>query len=174
VILPVHLGSLVPATKATAKQSATARLKGRRVLVVDDEEPVLQMIARALESTLGCHVERARNGVEAQAALKQAEFTLVLSDVRMPSMNGVELLGWLTAHRPDVLRKTIFMTGDGSSSALNVDIERARRPLIQKPFALAALLDVVLPILGDGEPPRDSKTHVRASTSPVSSSGRFE
>jgi signal transduction histidine kinase len=155
VILPVHSGSLAPASEVNVMKSASATLNGHRVLVVDDEEPVLQMIARSLESTLGCHVERARNGIEAQAALKRAEFTLVVSDVRMPSMNGVELLGWLTEHRPDVLRKTVFMTGDGNSSALNVDIERARRPLIQKPFAFATLLDVVLPILADSEPPRD-------------------
>jgi DNA-binding NtrC family response regulator len=136
-------------TNANFNKTASAALKGHRVLVVDDEEPVLQMIARSLESALGCHVERARNGIEAQGALTRAEFALVLSDVRMPSMNGVELLGWLTEHRPNLLRKTIFMTGDGSNSALNVDIERARRPLIQKPFALATLLNAVLPILAD-------------------------
>jgi hypothetical protein len=45
--------------------------------------------------------------------------------------------------------KTIFMTGDRSDSALNADIERARRPLIQKPFALTTLLHVARQILFD-------------------------
>jgi CheY-like chemotaxis protein len=107
------------------------------------------MIARSLESKLGCRVERARNGVEAQAALKRADFALVLSDVRMPLMNGVQFLRWLTEHHPDVVGKTIFMTGDRSDSALNADIERARRPLIQKPFALTTLLHVARQILFD-------------------------
>ena len=75
------------------------------------------------------------------------EFALVLSDIRMPSMNGVQFLEWLTAHRPDLLPKTVFMTGDGRSSDLNAKIESAGHPVLRKPFTLDTLLKVTTGIL---------------------------
>jgi two-component system cell cycle sensor histidine kinase/response regulator CckA len=154
VSLPVDAGAEAPAPPVKINMAAPATLSDHRVLVIDDEEPVLQMITRSLESKLGCRVHRARNGAEAKAALERGDFSLILSDVRMPSMNGVEFLGWLTEHRPDALSKTIFMTGDRSDSALNADIERAQRPLIQKPFSIATLSRVMLQILLGDHPSR--------------------
>lgn len=94
---------------------------------------------------LGCEVECARNGQEALAALERAGFALVLSDVRMLSMNGVEFLEWLTGHRPELLPK--IMTGDGRLSQLNAAIEQAGQPMLRKPFTLEALLRMATDIL---------------------------
>ena len=65
----------------------------------------------------------------------------------MPLMNGPELLGWLSAHRPTALERTVFITGDVGDSALNADIRRANRPLLQKPFTIDTLLRVAREIL---------------------------
>ena len=62
-------------------------------------------------------------------------------------MNGVQFLEWLTANRPDLLSKTVFMTGDGRSSELNAKIELAGQPVLRKPFTLDALLKMTAGIL---------------------------
>jgi CheY-like chemotaxis protein len=125
------------------------------VLIVDDEERLLQLTSDAVTSRLGCIVDRARDGVEATAAIERADYDLVLSDVRMPRMNGLELLQWVTAHCPDVLPRTVFMTGDGSGTGLNAHIRHAGRPLLRKPVAIETLLTVIERVMDE--------TGVRAS-----------
>ena len=110
------------------------------MLVIDDEEPVARIAARALQSRLDCVVELAHDGREAMALVERTEFALILSDIRMPSMNGVEFLRWLTEHRPDLVSKVVFMTGDAGSSALNAEVERTGQPILRKPFSLDELL----------------------------------
>ena len=105
--------------------------------------PELQRAARE-------EYKRAHGAAEASSplfAIERTEFALVLSDIRMPSMNGVQFLEWLTAHRPDLLPKTVFMTGDGRSSELNAHIERAGQPVLRKPFTLDALVRMTTGIL---------------------------
>jgi len=121
----------------------------QRVLVVDDEERLLQFAADALRTKLGCTIDRARNGLEATVALERDDFDLIVSDVRMPHMNGVELLAWIRTHRPEALSRTVFMTGDGSGGGLNGEIRRAGRPLLRKPISLAALVAAAERILLD-------------------------
>jgi signal transduction histidine kinase/CheY-like chemotaxis protein len=151
VVVPAQGGAAaapdVPAARPARETQPRQAPRGLRVLVIDDEDPVARVVARALTSKLGCLVECARNGQEALAALQRTDFALVLSDIRMPSMNGVEFLEWLTAHRPDLLQKTVFMTGDGRSSELNAHIERAGHPVLRKPFTLDALLKMTSGIL---------------------------
>ena len=149
VVLPVNAAQAL-----TPHNTGTSRLKfnvlpGHRVLVVDDEEPVLRVVSLALQAKLGCVVEKAHNGVEARMALESRDFALVLSDIRMPSMNGVEFLEWASGHRPELLPKVVFMTGDAGQSALNAAVERAKRPVLRKPFSLETLLTSASKILGN-------------------------
>jgi signal transduction histidine kinase len=146
VVVPIH-GHQKPAARPAPEPSVPAVATGQLALVIDDEEAVATVVARALTSRLGCVVECARNGQEALAALERTEFALLLSDIRMPSMNGVQLLKWLASHRPDLLPRTVFMTGDARSSALNAEIERAKQPVLRKPFTLDALLRMATDIL---------------------------
>jgi DNA-binding NtrC family response regulator len=119
------------------------------VLIVDDEERLLQFAADAIRTKLRCSVKRARNGAEAMHLLQEADVDLIVSDVRMPHMNGVELLDWLGRHRPDLVKRTIFMTGDGSGAGLNGAIRLAGRPLLRKPISVTALIAAAERILND-------------------------
>ena len=121
-----------------------------RVLVVDDEQRLLEFAAEALRSRLGCRVHTARNGLEATAAMQREGFDLILSDVRMPHMNGVELLNWVRTHRPDHLTRIVFMTGDGSGAGLNGAIREGGRPLLRKPIAVAELIGAAERVLSSG------------------------
>jgi signal transduction histidine kinase/ActR/RegA family two-component response regulator len=142
VVLPLTTAAPGPAPAAPDTQ-------GPRVLVVDDEDAVCAVVEAALSTHLHAEVDRARNGVDAMAALEREDYALVVCDVRMPHMNGEAFLKWLTVNRPHVLRRMIFMTGDGSDSSLNAHIRGIRRPLLQKPFTIDALLAAARHLLRD-------------------------
>ena len=144
---------VLPLTTAAPEAAGAAPAgPGPRALVVDDEDAVCAVVEAALTSRLQADVDRARNGFDAMAALEREDYALIICDVRMPHMNGEALLKWLTSHQPHLLRRMIFMTGDGSDSPLNAHIRGIRRPLLQKPFTLDALLAAARHLLRDRAP----------------------
>ncbi len=149
VTLPVRPGVRVAVEESPAASVPFARFESRRVLVIDDDERMLELVAVVLESKLGCRVDRARNGLDARSALEHGVFDLVLSDVHMPLMDGVELLEWITANQPNVLRRTMFMTGDAMTKGPSGDIQRSGRPLLRKPFSLDALVSAASRMISD-------------------------
>ncbi len=117
-----------------------------RVLVVDDEAAIRAEIEEALQEA-GFETRAAADGKAAAELALATSFDICLSDIRMPSMNGVELLEWMAGHRPELLQKTVFMTGDGRASALTPKVEMAGQPVLRKPFTLDALLQAATGIL---------------------------
>jgi DNA-binding NarL/FixJ family response regulator len=61
----------------------------------------------------------------------------------MPNCSGVELHDWLAEHRPDLFGGLIITTGDLASPAWSNFISRTPRPLIEKPFDLAVLAQLI-------------------------------
>jgi DNA-binding response OmpR family regulator len=61
----------------------------------------------------------------------------------MPYMNGVQLMDWIRRERPELSSRVVMMTGDVSDSTLNAAVESANLPILQKPFTVDRLLDVV-------------------------------
>ncbi|PQV65466.1 PAS domain-containing protein [Abditibacterium utsteinense] len=106
---------------------------GRRVLVVDDEEPVVTLISEIL-SLDGHQATPAFNGAEAIALLSAGDYDLILSDVRMPAVGGPTFFEILQTTRPDLLPKVIFVTGDTMSQSTQDFLQRAGRPVLPKPF----------------------------------------
>jgi two-component system, response regulator, stage 0 sporulation protein F len=66
-------------------------MKGKRLLVVDDEENIRFLFKEELEEE-GYEVEVASNGLEALDKIRQSTFDLVILDIKMPGMNGIEAL----------------------------------------------------------------------------------
>ena len=64
----------------------------RRLLIVDDEPDMLHLLKRSLEPDLKCAVETASSGLEAMEILSRERFDLILADIKMPKMDGLELL----------------------------------------------------------------------------------
>ena len=76
-----------------------------KILLVDDEQQVVRGVSRMLRSELeGWEIETANSGVEALELLKFQEFDAVVSDMRMPGMDGVELLEKIATEYPEVFR----------------------------------------------------------------------
>lgn len=112
----------------------------KRVLVVDDEEFITSMIQEILRNEMNCTVERVANGLRAVARLKQSDFDFVISDVRMPELDGFGLFEWLKENRPRLAERFMFITGDAGSLGLNQKLESLGVRVLRKPFKMEVLI----------------------------------
>jgi DNA-binding NtrC family response regulator len=112
------------------------REKSVRVLVVDDEEVVREVLLEAL-NTFGYETASASNGEEALQAYKQQPFDIVLSDLMMSPMDGMELLNVITEIDPKAI--FIMITGYPSIESAVESIKIGARDYISKPFNLDEL-----------------------------------
>jgi CheY-like chemotaxis protein/two-component sensor histidine kinase len=124
---------------------------GRRVLLIDDEAAIRVAIRRYLERR-GWQVEEAGNGREAldrlglgkpDARPGSERYDAIVSDLRMPGMSGMELHDLLAARDPAALEKLVVISGDTASAEIAAFITRLRRPIIQKPFDMRTLADLL-------------------------------
>jgi DNA-binding NtrC family response regulator len=117
----------------------------RRALVVDDEPTIRTAVARYLRRR-GWEADEAEDGRTALRKLGRCApggYQVVVSDLRMPHCSGVELHDWLAQHRPDLFACLILTTGDLASPSLTEFVNRTPRPLIEKPFELAVLAQLI-------------------------------
>ncbi|MBI3457965.1 MAG: response regulator [Candidatus Rokubacteria bacterium] len=121
---------------------APAPVPGKLILVVDDEPEVASVLADLL-SAEGHQVETADNGVIALEKLSARTYDLVVSDVRMPGLDGPALYRELERRRPEVCRRFVFVTGDDLSSATREFLEATRARRLNKPFDLDEIRRVV-------------------------------
>jgi two-component system, chemotaxis family, chemotaxis protein CheY len=114
-----------------------------RVLVVDDSRTARAFAAAALESSAGVEVTEARSGLEALKLLPQGDFDLVITDINMPDINGLELIRFARSHERYRQTPLIIMTTEAAA----VDRDRAMAlgadEYLVKPFTAEALLDAV-------------------------------
>jgi len=135
---------------STARASASGIGRGRTVLVVDDEPTIIEVIRRALHGA-GYTVVAAGDGREALRIVFDSTSTpaIVITDIEMPEMTGIELSARLSAARPGL--PVILMSGSRarvSAAEAHRDVIRA---VILKPFTTPELLAVVDGVLvGEG------------------------
>jgi putative nucleotidyltransferase with HDIG domain len=110
---------------------------GARCLVVDDEPSVRSVLARLLQSR-GYQVREATNGREAVAALERAPADLVLTDIHMPEMTGVELLAEVRRRWPDV--GVLMVTGVPEVHTAVACLSQGALDYMGKPFQIEEAL----------------------------------
>jgi two-component system NtrC family sensor kinase len=140
---------------ADADERAPARYPGRRALVVDDDEAILRYCSEYLKD-LALDVDLCRSGSEAMERLESRMYDLILLDVRMPDLDGREILGRLRAAGRHQCERVVFITGDTADRATMDFLQSCGRPYLLKPFAPTAA-DRLLALLlrgsgGDGDP----------------------
>jgi len=104
-----------------------------RILIVDDEEPIREMLHDFLSSQ-GYHVLQASNGVEALQRVHRERLELILTDMKMPEMGGIELLGEISRLRSPPT--TVLMTGYGTVDTAIAAMKQGAYDYIIKPFKL--------------------------------------
>lgn len=111
-----------------------------RVLIVDDEP----LVARTLARLLARHdVSVAGDGATALSLCRGQEFGLVLLDLNMSPMSGVEVFQALTGELPDLARRVVFMTGGTLSDDQAELLCTVENPHVGKPFDIPALCQLV-------------------------------
>jgi len=141
--LPIAAPSAPPSAPAIAPVAASAHppagsLAGLRVLIVEDEEAVRRPMVRYL-TRRGAEVDEAADGVEGLARLRAQPAHVILADLRMPRMGGVELYAQLEAERPELAQRVLFLSGDVSQLAEPGNTPVPRERVLVKPVELAEL-----------------------------------
>lgn len=131
--LPLAKGATPPASAPLP-----ASLEGHRALVVDDESFLLECLADAL-GAWGMEVSACSRGDEAVQALEKGDFDLIVSDIRMPGLSGMDLFEWLKANRPAMLRRILYTTGDAFDGRTREFLTDSQVPHLGKPFDLKQL-----------------------------------
>ena len=116
----------------------------RRILLAEDDNDMRRFLVRALEQA-GFQVASFDNGLSAYNRLSEEPFELLLTDIVMPEMDGIELARRATELDPDI--KVMFITGF-AAVALNPDSEAPKdAKILSKPFHLKDLVHEVEKLL---------------------------
>ncbi|MEK6725585.1 MAG: ATP-binding protein [Deltaproteobacteria bacterium] len=126
---------------ATSKKSRLSK-KGNRALVLDDEELILSLINEVLVDS-GFHVDTAVSGDVALRLLSNQTYDLIISDFKMPGMNGKEFYHKVKSMKPDAANKIIFISGDSVSDGTQTFLKDTGNLFLKKPFTLEDLMKVI-------------------------------
>lgn len=113
-----------------------------KLLIVEDDLSVRSFTARALAAA-GHAVETAEDGLEGLQKIREAagEYDLVLSDIRMPAMDGIEMAREASSSFPDL--RLLLMTGFADQRERAVELDGTVSGVVNKPFTLAEIRERV-------------------------------
>ena len=112
-------------------------MAGERILVTDDEELILQLCRRILVKK-GYEVEVASSGIRALEVFQQGSFDILLTYIKMPGMNGLQLIEEARKRQPGIA--TMVITGHGSIDTAIRSLKLGVMAFIVKPFTPDTLL----------------------------------
>ena len=115
-------------------------MEGKSVLIVDDEKNIRLTLSQSLES-LEIDTDTAANGEEALAKIGETDFGLILLDLKMPGMDGIEVLRKVREMRPDI--RVIIITAYGTIESAIEAVKLGAVDFIQKPFAPAEIRELI-------------------------------
>ncbi len=116
------------------------------VMVVDDDPAVRSLLLRMLEKD-GFRVLLATDGLNALSALENFPADIVVSDMSMPGMDGLDLLREVRRRRPDA--KTLLITGNGSQLTAETALESGADGYLEKPFKQSTIVSALRGLLRD-------------------------
>ena len=125
-----------------------------RVLVVDDDEGVRTYLAKALPKEK-YEIETAEDGLKAVERLRAQEFDLLITDLRMPGMNGLGVIRAAKQQWPRIAM--LVVTGNSTEASAIEAMNSGATGYLTKPFSLEAILRTVSRVLG--EPGAEVEAH---------------
>ena len=138
VELPVA-GEALPARQAAALPIPLDAFKGLRALVVEDEPALGAAVAEALVD-VGFAVDRASDGEEGLTRLAEGTYDLIVCDLKMPRIDGMQFYRAMAAATPALARRVIFVTGAVAGTEAERFLEETGCRWLAKPFRLGDLL----------------------------------
>jgi CheY-like chemotaxis protein len=110
-------------------------LAGKRILIVDDSPQITNLVADVFRFC-GATARTANSGPEAMVQLQVGTFDLVVLDLVMPEPDGWEVLRFMKAVKPALIRRTVLLTGDRYHRQTRQSIDEAELRVVFKPFAV--------------------------------------
>ena len=112
----------------------------RKIMIIDDEEAMCRILKQILEGE-GYAVQTHNDGLLALDEIKNDSFNLVITDVSMPNLSGIEILAQVKQFKPNL--PVIFVTGSDADAILQEALQLGLDGFIEKPFNIQAVLDVI-------------------------------
>jgi two-component system, cell cycle sensor histidine kinase and response regulator CckA len=127
--LPVEVGE----PETIAEPTPESPVSGKAVLVVDDEPELATLLAEILGED-GHRVDTAENGAAALEKLREGAYDLIISDLRMPQLDGPGLYREVARRHPRLLRRMVFVTGDTLGPESTEFLRMSEALTFSKPF----------------------------------------
>lgn len=119
----------------------------KRILIVDDSESIRNLLKIIIENH-NFDAETASDGLAAKAILEQnEEFSLVLTDLHMPNMNGMELIEWIRKESKTPFIPILFLTTETNAVVKSAAREKGATGWITKPFQEEKLIQIINKVL---------------------------
>lgn len=138
---------ILTAGAAEERRAEPAPTAGATILVIDDEPQIAAVLERMLKR-MGHSVETAQDGAAALVRLAERPFDVVISDIRMPGLDGPTLYRRIRAEHPRLARRTVFITGDTLSGPAAAFLAESGVPCVEKPFRPPQIRAAIEQLLG--------------------------
>lgn len=130
------------------KSAALRMTSALPILVIEDEASVMAYVRAALERN-GYPVVCSASAVDGLRLLESGQFVGIVSDMRTPGgLNGADVHAWVAKHRPELMSRIVFITGDIANEETVTTLRRTGAPCLEKPFRVAPFIDVIQKTMG--------------------------
>jgi len=115
---------------------------GESILVVDDEQVIVNLLEEFLKRK-GFRVFTSTSGSEAVVQLKNKEVKMIISDIKMPGMDGKRFYNEIKRYRPELLKRVIFITGDTMGKETALFLKKTGGYFLKKPFSFDEMVEMI-------------------------------
>jgi CheY-like chemotaxis protein len=118
------------------------------VLLIEDEPAVMSYVRAVLERS-GYPVICCDSGADGLRQLEGGNFAGVVSDMRTPGgIDGADVYDWIASHRPELVCRLVFITGDIANEDTAATLQRTGVPCVEKPFRVQQFISVIERTMG--------------------------
>lgn len=139
----VQCVTTAPADQAPPEAKPLAADSAKRSALIVDDEPGIVAVLSEIISGIGYDVTTATNGVEAMERITSGTYDVILSDMRMPDMDGVKLFETLKKENEVLAHRIVFVTGDTVSPDTRAFLKGTGNRWLSKPFKIQQVIDAV-------------------------------